>query len=132
MRIEKVLKYQNIIVKVINDTQGHEMGDRLIVGAAQCISKAFGSVGECFRIGGDEFAVIIVNATDGLEECISKLDEQIGAFNFHNDNLGLSISIGAALGAKPGADFTRELFKQADENMYADKKEWHRILDARA
>lgn len=47
--------YGNDHLKQINDIYGHGAGDELLIGAAQSIQKAYGSLGYCFRIGGDEF-----------------------------------------------------------------------------
>ena len=46
-------------LKYTNDPFGHLAGDALIVAAAQTISSAFGASGHCFRIGGDEFVVLV-------------------------------------------------------------------------
>ena len=48
-------------LKVINDTYGHQTGDQVISLAAGCISEVFGKHGECYRIGGDEFCVILTS-----------------------------------------------------------------------
>ncbi len=56
-------------LKEVNDSRGHDAGDRLIVGAAKCIEKCFGEKGKMYRIGGDEFAVILTaheEEMDGL------------------------------------------------------------------
>lgn len=45
-------------LKGVNDALGHEAGDELICGAAQCITQAVGDRGKIFRIGGDEFVVL--------------------------------------------------------------------------
>ena len=59
-------------LKQINDQMGHHVGDQAIYMAAQCIKKVFGQTGDCYRIGGDEFAVIVtgkhVSQIDGLLE----------------------------------------------------------------
>ena len=51
-------------MKFINDTYGHHMGDQVISLVARCIDQVFGGVGECYRIGGDEFCVILAPFTD--------------------------------------------------------------------
>ncbi|MBR5705734.1 MAG: diguanylate cyclase, partial [Deltaproteobacteria bacterium] len=45
-------------LKTVNDSLGHDAGDELIRGAADCISAAFGQTGKCYRTGGDEFVVL--------------------------------------------------------------------------
>ena len=46
-------------LKGVNDNQGHEAGDRMILGAAQCVEACFGGMGTAYRLGGDEFAALI-------------------------------------------------------------------------
>lgn len=42
-------------LKIINDTQGHAVGDDALIRCGHCLSQSFGDYGECYRIGGDEF-----------------------------------------------------------------------------
>ena len=51
-------------MKHINDTYGHHAGDQVISLAAQCIHEVFGDQGSCYRIGGDEFCVILTSPMD--------------------------------------------------------------------
>ncbi|MBR1593032.1 MAG: GGDEF domain-containing protein [Ruminococcus sp.] len=46
-------------LKKVNDTYGHAEGDKHIKAAANVLKNSFGEYGECFRIGGDEFFVIL-------------------------------------------------------------------------
>lgn len=46
-------------LKEINDSKGHAAGDELIIGAANCLKQCFGTHGNIYRIGGDEFVVIL-------------------------------------------------------------------------
>lgn len=64
-KVEKI-NYSTLIImidannfKTINDTYGHECGDRTLRLIANCILKAYSEYGWCFRIGGDEFCVIL-------------------------------------------------------------------------
>ena len=50
-------------LKIVNDTWGHRGGDSLIRDAAECIWNAYGDIGDCYRVGGDEFIVILKNCT---------------------------------------------------------------------
>lgn len=115
-------------LKLTNDLKGHEMGDKLICGAAEAIKKAFNKVGDCYRIGGDEFAVILINAKNSVDEYLNNLDLCIGGFNARNPGLDLSVSVGVASGVNDSNKFTTNLFKEADDNMYKDKEEWHKLL----
>lgn len=54
-------------LKKCNDTLGHEKGDRYIKCSARLIAKTFCDIGHCYRIGGDEFCVLLKGIS--LEEC---------------------------------------------------------------
>ncbi len=54
-------------LKQVNDTVGHEGGDELLKGAAFCMKLCFGSYGKVYRMGGDEFAAIMLVDTDRLQ-----------------------------------------------------------------
>ena len=62
-------------LKKVNDNQGHEKGDELITLTADIIQKSFGKFGKSYRIGGDEFCVLITGLS--LQE---KYDEGLCAF----------------------------------------------------
>lgn len=51
-------------MKKINDTYGHHVGDQVIFLVAGCLEDIFGDCGDCYRIGGDEFCVILTSSTD--------------------------------------------------------------------
>lgn len=54
-------------LKQVNDKMGHESGDSLIITSANLINTVFSNVGKCFRIGGDEFIVIVKGRIDAPE-----------------------------------------------------------------
>ena len=65
-------------LKQINDQKGHYAGDQMIYLAAQYIREVFSSVGNCYRIGGDEFAVIITGkAVNRIPVLLSKFNRTI-------------------------------------------------------
>lgn len=64
-------------LKKANDQYGHIAGDEIIVTSAICIENVFASVGNCYRIGGDEFCIIILNPTNSIEDWKSKLDIEL-------------------------------------------------------
>ena len=67
-------------LKIINDTYGHDCGDQVIAMAAQCILEVFGPLGECYRIGGDEFCVILTTS-ESICEKLGAFDELIVSRN---------------------------------------------------
>lgn len=99
-------------LKLVNDTYGHEAGDKLIQTAARIIKKAFGK--NTFRIGGDEFVVLESDITQlQLEEAMSLLRAGMEAE-------GVKISVGISYRATDVN--VEEQMNLADSAMYAEKR----------
>lgn len=117
-------------LKATNDTYGHNAGDELIKGAAECISKTFEPYGKCFRLGGDEFAALVENPQLTDEEYLKALEDNITRFN-----IGRTISLSIAKGCDHlyNHDHIKRnisLWKSnADKAMYADKMRTKMLLD---
>ena len=111
-------------LKEVNDSHGHEAGDRLIIGAANCIEQCFGSRGKLYRIGGDEFAVLFT-ATDGeLDGLLSEYEGRMAAWSEQN-GMTLTTAYGCASHAEyPNADITG-LARMADRRMYEAKAAYY-------
>lgn len=108
-------------LKQINDEHGHSEGDRLIKDAAACIRDSFGGIGRCFRIGGDEFTVIIKGTSHGdIKDAINHFEERVKECNEVRE-IPLEIACGYAMQNSKRVS-TRELFKRADANMYLKKE----------
>jgi diguanylate cyclase (GGDEF)-like protein/PAS domain S-box-containing protein len=111
-------------MKWINDTLGHEEGDRALITTAEIFRHTFRESDIMARIGGDEFAILATDATEMDPEILSgRLQETIEAYNA-KDTLPykLSMSWGAAV-YDPGSPISLdELMSQADGLMYAHKK----------
>lgn len=109
-------------LKQTNDQYGHRAGDELLCCAARCIREAFYRAEDCFRIGGDEFAVIAA-ATD--EEAVKAAVETLRHLCAEWDakeEYPVSIAVGYAMQA--GRTMTAdELFMEADAAMYRNKAE---------
>ncbi|MBP5609880.1 MAG: GGDEF domain-containing protein, partial [Clostridia bacterium] len=114
-------------LKAVNDDYGHENGDRMIVGAADCIKRIFGN--KCvFRIGGDEFIAVLPDHTvQDMVEAFAKLDAETARENEKGAGPAkISFSKGAAT-YEAGVDKEfRAVFKRADEEMYRDKDAYYR------
>lgn len=109
-------------LKKINDEFGHAVGDKMIIGAAQCINNAFSEGGKCYRIGGDEFCAVLLNPQKKEEEWMKQLDEEIRQFN-KDSNYKLSIARGWSYLRKiDGTIKTISDWKyEADSKMYENK-----------
>lgn len=108
-------------LKKVNDTLGHPKGDALIHRVAQCLQRAAAEKGNCYRIGGDEFVVSLNESREALLACADRIREEIAAAD-----AGSEFPVSAALGLAWSEDqpdpIPAQVFRQADDAMYADKK----------
>ncbi len=107
--------------KAINDTYGHDVGDRILTRVGNAIYENFRSQDYVCRIGGDEMAVIMVHSDSSLA---SLLDTKIKKINKmlsikQDDDPTVKISCGVAFGEN-GIDL-ETLFKRADTCLYEVK-----------
>ena len=109
-------------LKTVNDTLGHEMGDALLQSASKLICQMF-SQSPVYRIGGDEFAVIVFGtACDTVDEKMRQFREQMnGVADGGNMDEACVASGMAKLG--PDGDTVDAIFKAADDRMYRNKAE---------
>ena len=111
--------------KGVNDTLGHDMGDILLKDAAQRLSGCVRETDTVARLGGDEFTIILCELTDPgsveriAQDILLKLAEP---FQLEDEVAYISASIGLTLYPEDGTDIV-ELFKNADQAMYAAKSE---------
>jgi len=113
-------------LKMANDEYGHELGDRYITSSAGIIRDNYGKFGTPYRIGGDEFCVIVSGLTeeaaDGLRVTIGQQAEQMstaGAFAKHSFSMG--IASGYAKFDSALDQNISETQKRADAIMYENK-----------
>ena len=107
--------------KGVNDSFGHDTGDRALKRVAETVRASFRSGDYLCRIGGDEFAAIMLGAGPGNARLIrDKILSINDVLSRTTDDLPpLSISAGVAFGA-PGME-VREIYKQADTALYRVK-----------
>lgn len=109
------------VFKQINDTCGHDTGDRILKRVAALLHTAFRSIDYVCRIGGDEFAVIMVDMSRELYYTIpDKIAEINGLLAVPEDGLpAVSLSAGVAFSDENG--FRGSLFRAADSALYTAK-----------
>jgi diguanylate cyclase (GGDEF)-like protein/putative nucleotidyltransferase with HDIG domain len=111
-------------LKEINDTYGHEAGDRALRGIASVLRTTVRQNDMCARFAGDEFVVVLWGCdAEGEERRVRELQDAVAVYPFEprtGITMSLSISAGAARFPEDGSSFD-ELLSAADERMYRDK-----------
>jgi diguanylate cyclase (GGDEF)-like protein len=115
--------------KRINDSLGHDVGDRLLTQVAERIKPIMRNADTLARIGGDEFVILIDSGTQRLDVIINEataISQRITQclaqpFQLHNGSYKIGASIGVYI--LDGTDTTvADALKRADSAMYAAKK----------
>ena len=117
-------------LKLCNDTMGHDWGDELLINSAKLIKEAF-PIGECLRMGGDEFCVLLPESSEAeCKLCLNTFDELLEKFNETNkDAFPVSIAYGYANYVKKiDLDFSDTL-RRADKMMYQMKMDMKTYAD---
>jgi diguanylate cyclase (GGDEF)-like protein len=118
-------------MKWINDTLGHREGDMALIATSSILKETFRDSDIVSRIGGDEFAVLAIEAQKNSEEVIvSRLIDNFEAYNIkENRNYNLSVSIGIAHYDVENPATIDELLAQADVLMYENKRKKKEALN---
>jgi diguanylate cyclase (GGDEF)-like protein len=111
--------------KAINDTLGHETGDRVLREVAVFLLRNIREADYVFRWGGDEFLVLIsCNEQEALQRAAALQEAFVRSQHVANLPAGVGLSIGC-VEVPPDTDDIMPLIQTADERMYADKKHHH-------
>jgi diguanylate cyclase (GGDEF)-like protein len=110
-------------LKYINDSFGHSAGDLAIIDTYQIVEANFAHVGNTYRIGGDEFAVIVKNTatTEEVDTIIEKVKKDVELKDKEREYT-FSISLGFA---EYEASLDEDIYAtavRADHKMYEDKR----------
>lgn len=115
-------------LKLMNDKLGHESGDYVIKSAADYIRTYVGQGDYCFRMGGDEFLIVMTEKSfrelDGIMEKLEKDSPYI--LSKDTDSIKCSLSYGCAF-AKGEFSYD-DLLAEAEDNMYRKKSELKKLL----
>ena len=124
-RIEELKVGQTVVIldiddfKKINDNFGHQYGDNCLKVIAKAIKSAVGNYGQCYRIGGDEFAVILKNNAK-IDSLIAQCERNV-ADRTRKFVCPVSVSIGYC--KCEHGDSYETVVQRADSNMYNAKKQ---------
>jgi diguanylate cyclase (GGDEF)-like protein len=111
-------------LKRCNDTLGHAYGDKYLVDSANILKEVFSSYGKVYRIGGDEFCIVIPNRKQcHIHTLIATLLERELIYNADAELIKLEIACGYAE-YDPAIDTKMDdILNRADALMYENKKE---------
>ena len=109
--------------KLINDSCGHSAGDAVLHALGQTLREALRDVDEAYRVGGEEFALVLPATTsdqgllvaERVRLAVAGLAVLVG-----HESLGCTVSLGLAE-ADAGLDAEKDLFAAADRALYAAK-----------
>ena len=117
-------------LKRVNDTLGHEAGDRLIFDFSNLLRNTLPSNSLICRWGGDEFTVMITGMTpETMAQQVARLNAAADRYNAVCADTPLHFAVGYALSNDYPGLKTRELLAVADSQMYLNKKKWYSVQD---
>lgn len=111
-------------LKKINDSNGHRIGDAIIIEFSNRLKKAIRSTDTVARLGGDEFGVILslLEHPEEIDTAMQRIDTEIKLpFAFEDKQYQMKASIGFALIPKDGSD-PDKILEVADHRMYVVKQ----------
>ncbi len=105
--------------KRINDTYGHEMGDRVVAAVGANAKLADGVAG---RLGGEEFCVLVSGGVTDAMEAAGELQRSIRALRFQHDGQTFGITCSFGVAEWEEQDTIDLMLRRADIAMYEGKK----------
>jgi len=116
--------------KEVNDRYGHPRGDEVLHAAASTLNKTLRTSDSAFRIGGDEFALILPQTDSAQASALSRRIGIVFAEILLSLNLDISVSIDHGVSTYPqDGDQRAQLIRISDERLYRSKHANHRKTD---
>lgn len=113
-------------LKYVNDTYGHESGDRLIFHFANILRNSVSPENVICRWGGDEFTILLSNTShESLEKYAQAIENAVDRYNNTTEYLKIYYSEGHALSSDFDSLTYDQLLQKADNMMYNNKKIWY-------
>ena len=110
-------------LKLINDSFGHQEGDLAIIRVADALEQSFREADVIARMGGDEFVVMSLEASGGIEaSLLRRLERNLRKASADESRYQLSLSTGVARFDPKRPISLGELMSQADRAMYEQKR----------
>lgn len=112
-------------LKKINDLHGHLVGDEYLKAIAKIIKKNADN-NKVFRLGGDEFCIVVPNASEvNVAKIIYKIQRDCTLMQVHDESL--SIALGYAFNNESCSGFD-SVFACAESRMYKEKSNFHKVI----
>ena len=105
--------------KAVNDTGGHDEGDRILKETGRLLGETFGT-SHCYRYGGDEFLVIVPDMS--LDEFQGKLNTMLANRPLSSNGAQTGLSVGYVHAVLHDSNSLRTLISVADEKLYVEKR----------
>ena len=113
--------------KEVNDKHGHPRGDEVLRAAAATLKKALRTSDSAFRIGGDEFALLLPETDTDRVLALSRRVETVFAETLHSLQLSVSVNMDHGVAVFPqDGEQADQLIRVADERLYRLKHANHR------
>lgn len=111
--------------KQLNDTYGHEAGDRVLQQVAEVVRNVLLNTADLFgRVGGEEFAVLVECDAMAAHSLAARIRHGIekATYSFGNHTLSATVSVGVASRATQASESVEALYERADDRLYEAKR----------
>lgn len=113
-------------LKYINDTLGHEAGDRMIFNFSAILRNTLPSSSVICRWGGDEFAVMLTGMSrEKMERYMDTIHRAVDVYHANNGDPPIFFAVGYALSTENPSLSRKELLAIANNQMHLDKQKWY-------
>ena len=113
-------------LKYVNDTYGHDAGDRMIFDFANILRNTLPPGTVICRWGGDEFTALLMNSSpEAMEQYTNQLKQAAQRYNDSGNPPFIYFAAGWALASEFPELSREELLSRADERMYQEKRQWY-------
>lgn len=113
-------------LKKVNDTLGHDAGDRMIFQLSSILRNSLPRNSVICRWGGDEFTVLLTGVTRSMLDIqVQALFAAAADYNADHPELPIHFALGSALSSEHPGISRSELLRLADEDMYRNKQHWY-------
>ena len=111
--------------KYVNDTYGHEAGDKVLKIYSKSLRKIFGKIGFVGRMGGDEFMVILTGINKDIAKKLCEKLQEVLAVDSKELYFEYTISTSYGIATRARGSYTsiEDVMVEADESMYKFKEE---------